>query len=73
MPETTDSLLQKALALDPNERAALVNELLASLDAPDAAIDAAWLEEVTNRIKAYRAGEIRSIPADEVLRENAWL
>jgi len=40
--------------------------LLASLDVPDPAIDAAWAHEADARVEAHDRGEIESIPAEDV-------
>lgn len=36
---------------------------------PDPEFDAAWAEEIRRRIRAVRAGEMRTRPIDEVLDE----
>jgi len=65
-PETKD-ILNAALKLPATERARLVNELLASLESPDEAIDRLWEQEVEDRIAAYRAGHLQSVSLHEVL------
>ena len=61
-------ILEDAMALSPDERAALAHELLASLDAErDPSIDRAWAAEITRRAERFRAGESKGIPADEVM------
>ena len=59
------SLLEQAKRLSPTERAKLADELLASLDQPDAAIEAQWAEEAERRLSAYERGEIQAMDADE--------
>ena len=47
-------LLREVLKLTPAQRITLIDNLLASLDTPDKAIDAAWGPvEVEDRIDAY--------------------
>ena len=61
MSARLDELAQAALALQPDERAALVSELLSSLEPTDAGpaeIDAAWAEEVTRRADELRSGAV---------------
>lgn len=41
--------------------------LLASLDEPDAQIDRLWAKEADERLAAYRRGEIKAVPLQEVL------
>jgi putative addiction module component (TIGR02574 family) len=65
-PESRD-LLKEALELPPIERAALVDELLTSLDKPDQAIDGAWRKEIAARLHAYRSGTAATISAEHVL------
>ena len=71
MTEIADKVIREALQLDPAERAAVIEELLSSLDKPDAELDAKWAKEAEDRLSAYRAGEIEGIPADEVFAELA--
>ncbi|MBF0282640.1 MAG: addiction module protein [Zetaproteobacteria bacterium] len=61
------SLLKDVLALDAPSRAELVDELLASLDQPDQAIDTLWAAEAESRIDAYDRGEIGSVSVHEVM------
>ncbi len=69
MSEHTEVILEQALALSPKDRAALVEELLASLDQPDPTVDALWAKEVEDRINAYEAGELEAIPAETVFKK----
>ncbi|MHB8912344.1 MAG: addiction module protein [Lysobacter sp.] len=62
----TRDMVKQALALDPSKRFELVEEILHSLDQPDPAIDAVWLQEAERRLAAYRAGKVKGISADEV-------
>jgi putative addiction module component (TIGR02574 family) len=67
-PESQD-LLKEALALSPIERAALVDQLLISLDKPDEAVDQMWRKEIAARLRAYRSGEAATVSAEDVLAE----
>jgi putative addiction module component (TIGR02574 family) len=69
MSGTTQTILREALALPPLERAEFADALLSSLDRPDPAIDAMWAAEAEERIKAFDAGDIKAVYADEVLAE----
>ena len=62
----TRELLEQARKLDPAERLELVDGLLQSLDRPDPAVDAVWLEEAERRLAAYRAGKVRGVPAEDI-------
>ncbi len=63
----TQEILKEALELPPTARANLVDQLLASLDQPDEAIDALWRKEVERRIEAYESGKIGTVSFHEVL------
>ncbi len=69
MTEVADKLIREALRLDPAERAAVIEELLSSLDRPDPDLDAQWAKEAEDRLSGYRAGAIEAIPANEVFAE----
>jgi len=69
MRETITSLLRQALRLSASERAALAEELLASLDQPDSELDTLWLAEAEDRLAAYRAGELEVVDAEDVFAE----
>ena len=60
-------VLKTALGLGVKDRAALAEELLASLEelSPEEA-DRLWAEEAERRLEALRAGKARTIPAEEV-------
>jgi putative addiction module component (TIGR02574 family) len=57
------------LDLPPIERAALVAQLLNSLDKPDEAVDAVWRKEIPARLRAYRTGAAETVSAEEILAE----
>lgn len=58
---------QEALHLSEEERAALAQKLLLSLDVPMAEeIEADWLAEAHRRAREIDEGTVQPIPADEV-------
>lgn len=65
MSTSAESVLQAALQLSPDDRAALVEGLIGSLDQPDAAMDALWLKEAQDRMAAYRSGELGAVDAED--------
>ena len=67
MTHSAADVIDQALKLKASERAAVAEQLLRSLDIPDAAIDAAWAQEADARVEAHDRGEIESIPAEDVL------
>jgi len=68
---TAKQLLEDAITLPPEERLLLVEGVLRSLDAPDARLDAVWLEEADQRLQACRTGQLAMIPFEEVFPEEA--
>lgn len=69
MANSAEFVLDQALNLPANDRAALVENLILSLDKPDQSLDAQWLKEAEHRLAAYRAGELPAIEADQVFAE----
>ena len=67
MNAKTKALSEQARQLTPEERLALVEDLLDSLHRTDPEIDRLWAEEARDRLAAYRRGEIEAIPFEEVL------
>jgi putative addiction module component (TIGR02574 family) len=68
---STDSIIAAALALEPETKVKLAEQLLESLDPPDQVeIDAAWAQEAERRIEALECGEERTVPADHALRQS---
>ena len=67
MTEAAKDLSAKARKLSPAERLELVDDVLASLDEPDPQIDRLWAKEAEERLSAYRRGEIKAVPLQEVL------
>lgn len=64
---STEELLEQAKTLPPAEQLELIEALLNELDKPDKDVDAAWAAEAQDRLAAYRKGEIRAIPLEDVL------
>ncbi len=59
-------LFAQALSLPLADRAALAEQLLASLDQPDPQMDELIAIEAERRIDAYDNGKMRSIQTDQV-------
>jgi putative addiction module component (TIGR02574 family) len=71
MVRSNDSLESQLLALPLEDRARLVEVLLASLDqevesGPVAEIEAAWAAEAERRLAEIREGIVAGLPADQV-------
>lgn len=67
-PEVSD-LLKKALALPDDERAALANTLLDSLEPTNQRVQEAWDEEVARRMADLKAGKAVTVPWEQLHRE----
>jgi hypothetical protein len=66
-----EQILQDALALAPEDRAFVLDQLEQSLDRGGFAspeIAAAWAQEIGQRVAAYDRGETQAQDADVVLR-----
>ena len=62
-------LTELALALPPEERAALADMLISSFDSDAAAIEEAWTEESLRRLAQVESGEVELIDREVVLDE----
>ena len=67
MNEKTKALGEQARALTPQERIALVEDVLDSLDRPDPDIDRLWAAEARQRLAAYRRGELAATDLSEIV------
>ena len=70
-PMTTDTskLLEEALKLPVEARAALAGSLIESLDETvDEDAEAAWVEEIARRIRDLDSGKAKTIPWPEARR-----
>ena len=70
MSANAEKILQEALNLPPQDRAEVLERLLATFqEAPDPELDKLWALEAEDRLDAYERGELDSVSADEV-RQN---
>jgi putative addiction module component (TIGR02574 family) len=71
-PEVSD-LLKRALALPVEERAALANTLLDSLEVTNESVpesvEEAWDQEVARRIEDLKTGKAVTVPWEQLHRE----
>ncbi len=65
-----EKLIEQALNLPAEERAAVAERLLTSLEPELSTIDLLWAREAEDRLDAYELGEIKAIPAEEVFNSN---
>ncbi|MFZ1157452.1 MAG: addiction module protein [Candidatus Sulfotelmatobacter sp.] len=74
MSPELDDLLQKAMALPPEARAALASSLIESLDQNvDEVAEAAWQQEIARRMDEVQAGKAKTVPWSEVQRKGQAL
>lgn len=67
MSANSEQILQEALALPLQERAHLIEQLLATFQAPpDPALDQLWANEAHDRLEAYDRGELEAVDVEEV-------
>ena len=67
MSASSEQILKEALALPLQERAELVEQLLATFQSPpDRHIDELWAREAEDRLDAYDRGELKAVSAEEV-------
>ncbi len=66
---STKEILEQALKLKPEERFAIVEGLIKSLDEPDKQLDDIWAEEAEQRLKAYKEGRLEGIPMEDIFHK----
>ena len=65
----TEELLLQARSLPPSEQVDLIEALMNRLDRVDQGIELEWAAEARDRLSAYRLGNIRAIPLEQVLEK----
>ena len=66
MSTSADTILGTALALPPDERAWLAEELVASLNqGKDSDVESAWASEIERRIAEVESGEAETVSWEE--------
>ena len=67
MNTTSQAIIEQTSQLSANEKIELIDALLASVDKPDAEIDALWAKEAEDRLAAYNAGAIKALDLNHLL------
>ncbi|MFH1562307.1 MAG: addiction module protein [Nitrospirota bacterium] len=67
--EFSNTLVENALQLKPQERFVIIESLLLSLDEPNKKIDEIWAIEAEKRLAAYRSGKLKGVPFETVFGE----
>ena len=69
MNKRVDVLASEAARLSKEDRLALIERILETVEPTDPDVDAAWIAEGEARMAAYERGEVETFDADEVLAE----
>ncbi len=69
MSASLKQIEEQARALAAEERAKLAESMLESLHTPLSDIEAAWTQEIEQRVAAFDRGEIPSYAAEDVFAE----
>jgi putative addiction module component (TIGR02574 family) len=69
MSASLKQIEEQARGLNAEERAKLAESMLESLHSPLADIEAAWAQEIEQRVAAFDRGEIPAYPAEDVFAE----
>lgn len=67
MSNEAKTLIEQARSLPPQDRIALVEDVLDSLDHADPDIDQLWAREASERLAAYRRGELAAKDLREIV------
>lgn len=68
MSDAAKALIDQTLELPASKRAAVAEQILLSLDKPDAELDAIWASEAESRLAAYKSGRAPATPLADVLK-----
>lgn len=63
-------LLEKAMKMPPNERVALAEMILASIDHEDDEIRKTWIKEIKNRMEAVKEGRSKLLDFSQLYNED---
>jgi putative addiction module component (TIGR02574 family) len=67
MSNEAKTLSEQARALSPEDRIALVEDVLESLDHADPTVDRLWAREAVDRVAAYRRGELAAKDLSDIV------
>ena len=65
----SEAIKKEALNLSAKDKAELIEVLMNNLDKPDPETEKIWKEESENRIKAHKAGKIKSVPYSQIKKK----
>jgi putative addiction module component (TIGR02574 family) len=64
-----NEIIEEVLSLTSDEKFSIVEEILKSLDIPDAEINQKWEDEVAERLESYRGEHLETVPTEQVLKK----
>lgn len=67
MSNKAKTLVDEVRALPPQDRISLVEDVLDSLDRADPNIDQLWAREASDRLAAYRRGELTARSLSDIV------
>jgi putative addiction module component (TIGR02574 family) len=59
-------LIEEANSLPVEERAAVADSILRSLDPPESEVDRKWAQVAQRRLAELRSGKVKPVPGEEV-------
>lgn len=63
---TTKELIDEVVSLPVEERAAVVDSILRSLNPPESEVDRKWARVTQRRLAELRSGAVKPIPGEQV-------
>jgi len=69
MRSAAEKVRKQVQALPDSDKLQLVDVLLTELDKPDPDIDRVWAAESQRRWRAYKAGKMKAVPYNEVIKK----
>ena len=70
MGAISKELSAKIKSLPDNEKIELVDSILMQLDKPDPEIDRVWADEARKRWQAYKAGKLKTVSYEQIMRKH---
>jgi len=64
-----ETLISEAVSLPVEERALVVESLLASLNKPESSVDSNWLNVAQKRLKTLQTGQVTPLDGGQVFTE----
>ena len=69
MATQADKLVSEIRALPDEEKLRVLDAIPTDLDKPDIEIDRVWAIEARKRWSSYKAGQLKTVPYEEVMRK----